>query len=230
MHLLNNRLVRRVRPGIAATLDSVLPFRATWEASNEAALAGSGPLWVALGDSTAQGIGAAAPSLGYVGQLRERLDARSEVPWRLLNVSRSGARIRDVVGEQLDRLEGLSAPPDLVTCGVGANDVTWRPGLRGILRDLAVLLDRLPAGTVIATVPQGLGRRAPIVNDMIRDQAPARGLVVADVWAHTGGPRRARLASDRFHPSERGYRDWADAFADALGLDDTEPRSAASDA
>ncbi len=230
MHLLDNRLVRRLRPGIGATLDCVVPFRAAWEASNETALAGSGPLWVALGDSTAQGIGAGAPGLGYVGQLRERLDARSEVPWRVLNVSRSGARIRDVVADQLDRLDQLPAPPDLVTCGVGANDVTWRPGLRGILRDLAVLLDRLPRGTVIATVPQGLGRRAPIVNEVICDQAAARGLVVADVWAHTGGPRLARLASDHFHPSERGYRDWAEAFADALGLDDAGPRSAARNA
>ncbi|HSO95008.1 MAG TPA: GDSL-type esterase/lipase family protein [Acidimicrobiia bacterium] len=228
MRLLDNRLVRRVRPGIAATLDSVAPFRAAWEASNRMALAGSGPLWVALGDSTAQGIGADAPEGGYVGQLRERLDARSQVPWRVLNLSRSGARIRDVAVDQLARLDQLAAAPDLVTCGVGANDVTWRPTLRGILRDLALLLDRLPREAVIATVPR-LGRRAPIVNDVIRGQASDRGLVIADVWTHTGGPPRARLASDHFHPSVRGYQDWADAFAEALGLDDPEPEFASHD-
>ena len=44
------------------TRDSIEPFRAEWETSNAAALAASGPLWLALGDSTAQGIGAAAPA------------------------------------------------------------------------------------------------------------------------------------------------------------------------
>jgi acyl-CoA thioesterase I len=224
--LLNNGLVRRLRPGLAVTLDSVAPFRADWERSNAAALAGSGPLWLALGDSTAQGIGAPAPERGYVGQLRSLLEARDGRPWRVVNASRSGARLPDVITNQLGWLDRLPEAPDLVTCAVGANDVTWRPVLRRILRDLGTLLDRLPPGAVVATVPQGLGRRrAPVLNALIRTQAPAHGLVVADVWAHTGGPWAERLAADHFHPSERGYRDWTAAFAAALDLDKSGPRS-----
>ncbi len=220
MRLLNNGLVRRVRPGIAVTLDSVEPFRTEWETANAAALAGSGPLWLALGDSTAQGIGAAAPDLGYVGQLRAQLEARDRRSWRVVNGSRTGARLRDVLTSQVGWLDRLPSPPDLVTCAAGANDVAWRPALRGILRDVTVLLDRLPQGTVVATLPQGLGRsRAEVVNAVIRTQAASRGLVVADVWAHTGSPGAAQLAPDHFHPSERGYRDWAAAFAAVLGLD-----------
>jgi lysophospholipase L1-like esterase len=219
MGLLDNGLVRRVRPGIAATLDSVEPFRAEWEHSNAAALAASGPVWLALGDSTAQGIGAGTPEFGYVGQLRALLEARDVAPWRVVNVSGTGARLRDVTTNQVGWLDRLPSPPDLVTCAAGANDVTWRAGLRGTQRDLIALLDRLPPGTIVATLPQGLARRrTEVVNAMIRREAPPRGLVVADVWAHTGSPRAGKLASDHFHPSERGYRDWTAAFAGALGL------------
>ena len=38
-----------------------------------AALAADGPLWVAVGDSMSQGIGASAPDRGWVGQLAEHL-------------------------------------------------------------------------------------------------------------------------------------------------------------
>jgi lysophospholipase L1-like esterase len=222
MGLLNNGLARRVRPGIAATLDSVAPFRAEWERSNAAALAGTGPLWFALGDSTAQGIGAPTPDRSYVGQLRALLEARDGRSWRVVNASRTGARLRDVITNQLAWADRLPSPPDLVTCAVGANDVTWRPNLRGILRDLSTLLDGLPRGAVVATLPQGLGRRrAPVVNTVIRTQAATRGLVVADVWAHTGPPWAEKLARDHFHPSERGYRDWTAAFAAALDLDES---------
>lgn len=220
MGLLNNGLVRRVRPGIVATLDSVAPFRAEWERSNASALARSGPLWLALGDSTAQGIGAPAPDRGYVGQLRALLETRDGRAWRVVNASRTGARMRDVITNQLGWLDRLLSPPDLVTCAVGANDVTWRPVLRGILRDLTTLLDGLPQGAIVGTLPHGLGRRrAPVVNAVIRTQAATHGLVVADVWAHTGPPWVEKLAPDHFHPSERGYRDWTAAFAAALDLD-----------
>jgi hypothetical protein len=66
---LTSRLVRRLRPGIAAALAVEDDWRRYWEESNERARSAEGPLWVALGDSTAQGIGASTPDRGYVGQL-----------------------------------------------------------------------------------------------------------------------------------------------------------------
>jgi lysophospholipase L1-like esterase len=81
------------------------------------------------------------------------------------------------------------------------------------------VLAALPTGAVVATLPRGLGRRrTEILNDVVRTEASARGLVVADVWARTGSPWAGKLAADEFHPSERGYRDWTAAFAAALGL------------
>jgi lysophospholipase L1-like esterase len=215
---LHSRLVRRLRPGIAATLDSVEPYREAWERSNAADRDRDGPLWLALGDSTAQGIGAPAFDRGYVGQLRAQLDGRDGRRWRVVNASVTGARLRDVVA-QLRWLDDLPAAPDLVTCAAGSNDLAWRLGLRRIERDLERLLAALPGGAVVATMPRGLGeRRSTALNAVIEREAPARGLVVADVWFHTGAWRRDKLAADAFHPSERGYRDWTAAFAAALGL------------
>ena len=211
--------MRRLRPGVAAVHDTIVPFRAAWERQNQTDRHGDGPLWLVLGDSTAQAIGAATPDRGYVGQVRSLLEARDERRWRVVNAAAAGARLRDVLAGQLAWLDALAVPPDLVTCSAGANDLVWRPGLRRARRDVTRVLGALPSGAVIATLPKGLSAwRAVVVNDDIRAQAPARGLVVADVWAHTGPPWSGKLAVDHFHPNERGYQDWTVAFAEALGL------------
>ena len=80
-------------------------------------------------------------------------------------------------------------------------------------------MDRLPERAVIATLPQGLGRaRTEAANRLVREAAPAAGLIVADVWARTGAPWRGKFAADGFHPGALGYADWAAAFAAVLDL------------
>src|SRR5689334_6506346 len=56
-------------PGVRAVQEQVLPYAVWWESHNRVAAGGDGPLWVALGDSMTQGIGASAPDRGWVGQL-----------------------------------------------------------------------------------------------------------------------------------------------------------------
>jgi lysophospholipase L1-like esterase len=210
------KAVRLVLPGVRQVHAQVAVYAKAWEEANAAALSGEGPLWVVLGDSTAQGIGAPAYDQGYVGQLRKVLDEHSSRPWRVLNFSRSGARAADVVEVQLPRLEALETTPDLVTCAIGANDMVPTPLLE-VLESIKEIVRRLPQGAIIATIPQGLRpHRAVVVNDVIRNEAPAAGLVVADVWAHTGPPWHGKLAEDGFHPGLAGYADWAKAFAEAL--------------
>src|SRR5919197_882744 len=72
--------------------------------------------WVVLGDSTAQAIGADRPDAGYVGQVRRALEARDGRPWRVVNLSCSGAMARDLLTEQLPALARLGQAADLVTC------------------------------------------------------------------------------------------------------------------
>src|ERR671933_1171837 len=95
------RLARGLHPGLRHVHAQVARYAAEWEAANGTALAGAGPLWVVLGDSTAQGIGAPSWDEGYVGQLRRALDAGAGRPWRGVNPSRSGARAVDVLAHQL---------------------------------------------------------------------------------------------------------------------------------
>ena len=209
--------MRRVRPGIAAVLDAREPYRAYWDRSNADALRADGPLWVALGDSTAQGVGASRPDRSYVGQLLDLLHT-DDATWRVVNLSVSGARIADVTRDQVPRVLDLGEPA-LVTCAVGVNDVI-RPGFSHAPHALRVLVASLPAATVLATVPQGLlPLRAQRLNRVIWSEAPPAGLRVADVWARTGLPWRGKFGADTFHPSDAGYADWCAAFAATLGLD-----------
>src|SRR5918912_210403 len=109
------RLARTILPGVRRVHAQVGAYARLWDEANAAALAADGPLWVVLGDSTAQGIGAARYDQGYVGQLRSRLGDE----WRVLNWSRSGARTADVLETQLPRLEALDVAPALVTVAIG---------------------------------------------------------------------------------------------------------------
>lgn len=204
---------------MAITQAMVVGYAAAWDEANETDGARDGPLWVVLGDSTAQGIGASSFDRGYVGQMRERLDRCAPTPWRVLNLSRSGDRLADVLANQLPRLRVLGAPPALVSCIVGANDMFKTP-LWVIGRRLRELCAALPAEAVIGSIPQGLlGFRARATNTMIAVEAATHGLRVADIWRASGPPWQGKYAPDNFHPNDAGYQSWTLAIAAAIGLD-----------
>lgn len=210
-------LLRRLHGGYAQISATVGPYAEFWRAVSDRAMAtGDGPLLVALGDSTAQGIGASRPELGYVGGLVDWLTARTGQPWRVVNLSASGARAGDVLAGQLPALGDLGRPPDLVTLAVGANDIVRRTPMAALQAALSALVDQLPAGSVVGTIPQGLGRRPALVNEFLARRCAERELVVADVWGRTGPPWAGKFAADSFHPNDHGYRNWLAAFTEAL--------------
>jgi acyl-CoA thioesterase I len=180
-----------------------------------------GLLYVALGDSAAQGIGASSPDRGYVGLLAERLRQETGAQVQVVNLSASGARIDDVVRDQLPLLRELS--PDIVTVAVGGNDVRdLDPD--DFARRVAALTSSLPDGTLMADVPYFMHGRwqrdAEAAAQVVRDQAAAAGLVAVPLHE----AQRARgwsamitdFSADWFHPNDRGHRVWADAFWSAL--------------
>jgi lysophospholipase L1-like esterase len=197
-------------------------FARYWQAHNDQVLAMDGPLWVVLGDSTAQGLGAPSPDRGYVGQVLTELRERTHLPWRVLNLSVSGALTRDVISSQLPR---LPAHADLVTCGIGVNDILYTsPGK--LFADLRALIAAVPDQTVLLDLPLpagcwGLLGRASVpyvtrINRTIRRAADARSLPVAEVSAHFLPPWTGKFASDCFHPSQAGHRDWSRALLAAV--------------
>jgi lysophospholipase L1-like esterase len=212
-------LVRGAIPGLRRVHAQVAVYAKAWDEANALALAATGPLWVVLGDSTAQGIGAPSPDEGYVGQVHRMLEATTGQAWRVLNLSKSGERAAGLLATQVPRLEALDVVPDLVTCAIGSNDIIRRTPLAQLERDLREILGRLPPGSVVATMPAGLWReRVVAIDAIIRSSAAAGGLRVADVGARTGPPWDGKYAEDRFHPGALGYADWAAAFAEALDL------------
>ncbi len=183
-----------------------------------------GLVYVALGDSTAQGIGAGAPERGYVGLIAQRLRTTTGRPVQVVNLSRTGARVRDVVADQLPKLTGLT--PDLVTVAIGANDIRSYDARR-FRTDVDELVAMLPPNTVVGDVPWfmhgGAGRSSDQAATYEARAAGSLGLTVARLHDATRRQGWAGMltdfAADWFHPSDRGYRIWAGAFWEAIIVD-----------
>ena len=176
-----------------------------------------GLLYVALGDSLAQGIGASSPERGYVGLLAARLEVSTGRPVQVVNLSVSGARVRDVLATQIPALAALR--PDLVTVDVGANDMGGYDASR-FAREAAALTSALPAGTLLADVPYFMHGRweahAREASAVLAREAASHGLIVVPVHeaqrAQGWTAMLTQFAADWFHPNDRGHRVWADAF------------------
>ncbi len=216
--------------GVNAMREDCAAFAQHWQAHNDRVLTAEGPLWVVLGDSTAQGLGAPSPDAGYVGQVLAELREQTAQPWRALNLSVSGSLTRDVIAAQLPR---LPAHADLVTCGIGVNDILYTSPAK-LFADLRALIAAVPDQTVLLDLPLPAGcwgflGRASVpyvtrINRTIHAAAAARNLPVAEVSTHFRPPWGGKFASDCFHPSQAGYRDWSRALLDAVAS--TQVRSA----
>lgn len=178
-----------------------------------------GLLYVALGDSVAQGIGASSPQNGYVGLLVDRLRDSTGKPVQVVNLSRSGARIRDVLDTQLPALDALGRRPDVVTVAIGGNDVRAYDSTT-FAAEAERLAAALPDGAYVADAPFFMHGRWE------RDADQAAALLKASAVEHGLRPvplhdalraqgwqaMLTQFAPDWFHPNDRGHRVWADAF------------------
>lgn len=184
--------------------------------------------YVALGDSTVEGVGASAPTYNYVSRIHERL--RQLYPRaRLANLGESGATAADVRDRQL--AQAVSRRPDLVTLSVGPNDITRQRSLGDYRRDVEAILRMLTANTsaviVVNLIPDMsvtprfrgkeleplIRRRVIAFNEALGRQARAYRAQVVDLYrpSQEEVPRRPELvAADRYHPSDEGYARWAD--------------------
>ena len=171
--------------------------------------------YVALGDSAAQGIGASRPANGYVGLLADRIVTKTGKTVRVVNLSVSGAKIQDVIKKQLPQL--VQYRPDFVTIEIGANDMISFDAQK-FKDSFEQLVPLLPANTVVSNMPNFGGRihRVDAVlaaNKIVAAAAKTRNFSVADLYTHTKlHDSPFNYAADFFHPNNRGYRNWADAF------------------
>ncbi len=203
------RLARRLLPGVGLVENEIKPYAAAWHERNLAALASADPLWVVLGDSLSQGVGASSIEHSWVLQTWRAL-ADHGVRYRIVNLSFSGARVSDLLSRQLPALAGLAGPPDLVTVLIGSNDIIRRDLRARLPENFRALLAALPPGALVATVPRTRGVQVQ-VNQLVHEAQDA-GTVVAVPLHFTPGAR----AQDHFHPDDTGYAAIAADFTTAI--------------
>ena len=184
--------------------------------------------FVVLGDSTAAGLGASGPENSYAAVLADRL---GQLGWRveMTGLGVSGARTKDLLGEQLERTKALE--PDLIFVGIGANDATHLTGLDEVRADAAKLFAALKetgAELVVAGAPDMradafyeplrslAGWRGTQVTEAITEAAAAVDVPVVPLAALTrpyfAADGEDAYGGDDFHPGNGGYRAWADAI------------------
>lgn len=206
-------------------------------------IGGPGPAlrMVWLGDSTAAGLGASAADRA----IPQRVAAALGRPVELTSLAVSGARVVDVIDEQLPAVASLR--PDVVLVSVGANDTVHLTS-RDAFRDrYEALVDAVPDGAelVLLGVPdmgapprlaQPLraiaGLRGRQLDGVVRSVARKADAIYVDIAGETGPTMRSDtgryFAADRYHPSDDGYELWADAVL--AQLDGTLPSSRALEA
>lgn len=215
------------------------PYARFWESSNLAVIDKLGrtreadlpdPLiYVAVGDSAAQGLGASHVSDGYVPRLAASLKAMTGREVALINLSVSGAVIPSVLTHQLMALRGLERQeaivPDIVSCDVGGNDVGYRMEPEVMVEFVQSLTRTLPEGTYIADVPSfgptPHGRRAREISEMIRVYADRDGHHHVPLEDFTSELALTTYlfgyhAADLFHPNSRAYQQWAQLWVDRI--------------
>jgi len=180
-------------------------------------------IYVALGDSAAQGVGASRPNKGYVGLIADQIQQSTGKKVRVINLSKSGAKLQDALRDQVPLLDQYKA--DLVTVEIGANDMGGYTSSNagGFRKDYEKLLQSLPPGkSVVSDMPYFGGRpgwtsNSHLANTSIHQLAAQYNVPVAPLFDKLAANQTPLIyASDFFHPSDRGYRIWLEAFQPAI--------------
>ena len=189
---------------------------------------GTAILYVALGDSTVEGVGATSRSRNYVSRIHERL--RAVYPSaRVANLGVGGATSADVRARQLDR--AIELRPHLVTLAIGPNDITTQVHLATYEQNLAAILARLRGETtavvVVNLIPdlavtprfrgsrlrEAVGQQTIAFNTALERKGRAHRAELVNLYSASQRevPLRPELISaDGYHPSDAGYARWAE--------------------
>ena len=222
----------------AADLNSKLPVHSKWwrdRMTRQGAL-----VYIALGDSAAQGIGASNPGRSYVGRLSTLVRHASHGSVRTINLSVSGATTGLCRRDQLPKLEKYTG--DIVTVAIGANDIAgFDP--EAFEQNIRAIYGALPSHAIVAEVPAMFlpdrEKKITVANQIIHRVAAELGLTVAPLHETTRRQGLVRTffnsAGDLFHPNDNGYKVWAAAFEPALtarlaAIAAAHPADAAADA
>ena len=186
-------------------------------------------VYVAIGDSTVEGIGATHHSRSFPALVFEKIkkDRREAV---FYNLGKGGARVRDVIESQLPRV--IELKPNLITISVGGNDLHRRTKLKHFESDyfhlIKTLKEKTDAEIIVSNIPdvsllpslsifvKYLGKfMNNRLNRVINNHAKQFKCILIDLYE--GSKENSRkykdlIAADGFHPSDKGYSLWANAI------------------
>jgi lysophospholipase L1-like esterase len=214
---------RRAKREIPRLPDAATPWNGT--------VPGDDPISIlVLGDSTAAGVGAETQDDALPGNLARVLSAEWErgVTWRA--IGENGATSGDIVPRFLD--QAGHEQYDVVFVSIGANDALKLRSRAAFRRDFRTILRRLrsvsPKALILVSSLPGFGQFEALPNPLrwalhLHGQnleAAARAVVAREPGVIMSPPAPPYtpgfFASDRFHPSASGYRDWVEfALTDA---------------
>jgi lysophospholipase L1-like esterase len=189
------------------------------------------PRYVAIGDSSTEGIDDPDGSGGYIGwadRLAGRL-AHAQGSLLYANLAVRGRHTRQVRKEQLHLAARMR--PTLATVFSGTNDVVSRDfNLRALAADIeemqgtlvgagaTVLTITLPDLTPVMPMARRLTPRVLALNDAVRTAAARTGAIVVDLAAYPVASDRRLWSDDRLHANAVGHERIAHALAHAIGV------------
>lgn len=202
-------VLSRVSTAVADIETQREPHAQFWDEWNAKAAAKTGPLWIVLGDSSSQGVGAPNPMDGWVPKMLELLRTTTGDPWRVINLSITGAQYSDIAHWQLDRVRTLRSAgqePHVMSLIAGANNLMAPNSWPQSFGHLDNILASLPVGQ---SVVGKVGSSSPLnsmmarrFNAKIEAAAAKKDFKLFWPWAW---PSRDGLAADKWHPGPKGY-------------------------
>ena len=187
---------------------------------------------IALGESTVAGVGARTHESALTGQLAFALRRKTNRGVNWMVVARSGINARDCRLELVPKLHGLNA--DVVAIALGVNDSIefhsarrWASDIerlidcvRNEVGDALVLLSGVPPLNYFPALPQPLSFVLGSRSESLERATVVLAKKLTGVVHVPFSMERDRcgdlFCADGFHPSELGYRLWAEQLARKL--------------
>ena len=184
------------------------PHAAFWDEWNAEAAEADGPLWVAIGDSSTQGIGAPDPLDSWVPKVLELLQEETSDPWRVINLSITGGQYSDIIQYELPRLaelEDAGQPLALCTMIAGANNLLAPATWKGASDELEQILYTLPRRSVVARVGVSSAFNSVMARRFTRTIERIGAERDFELFWPWDWPSLDGMAEDKFHPNPKGY-------------------------
>ncbi len=186
-------------------------------------------VYVAIGDSSVEGVGASHHTKSYPSLIFEKIKL-TYPKGEYHNLGKSGDRIEHVVKKQLPQV--LELKPNLVTVSIGVNDIRGRVKLSDFEKDLMylvstlqnktdakIIINNIPDFSALPTLPIYIRIASKILihrfNRSIEKISDNLNITLVDIFKvsrYFCKQWKKFISNDGLHPSDAGYALWAETI------------------